>query len=88
MPNKPDKFGIKIWMLVDLQTKYVYNILPYLGSFEKELRGDLSLAEHVVEGLMEGLFNKGYNITTDNFFTSVRIAQIIRDRGSTIVGTI
>ena len=23
MPNKPDKFGIKFWMAVDVQTKYL-----------------------------------------------------------------
>ncbi|XP_035226305.1 piggyBac transposable element-derived protein 4-like [Stegodyphus dumicola] len=31
MPNKPDKFGIKFWMLVDVDSKYMCNAFPYLG---------------------------------------------------------
>jgi len=31
MPNKPDKFGIKFWNLVDLKSKYLLNSYPYLG---------------------------------------------------------
>jgi len=34
MPNKPDKFGIKFWILADLETKYCLNIIPYLGKNE------------------------------------------------------
>lgn len=68
MPNKPDKYGIKFWMLVDNKTKYVYNMLPYLGAFEKQSRQGQSLAEDVVFRLAFELFDKGYNITMDNFF--------------------
>ena len=38
MPNKPDKFGMKFWMLTEVDSKYVYNNLPYLGALEKESR--------------------------------------------------
>jgi hypothetical protein len=31
MPNKPDKFGIKFWLLVDVESKYIVNGFPYLG---------------------------------------------------------
>ena len=31
MANKPDKFGIKFWLLADAQTKYLRNGKPYLG---------------------------------------------------------
>ena len=31
MANKPDKFGIKFWMLVDNATKYVSNAFQCLG---------------------------------------------------------
>ena len=34
MSNKPDKFGIKFWMLTEVDSKYVYNILPCLGALE------------------------------------------------------
>jgi len=37
MANKPDKFGIKFWMLVDNDTKYLYNAFPYLGKDQSAL---------------------------------------------------
>ena len=39
MPNKPDKYGIKFWVLVDVKAKYVANITLYLGAQKK--RGSL-----------------------------------------------
>ena len=39
MPNKAKKFGMKFWMLTEVDSKYVYNILPYLGALERESRG-------------------------------------------------
>ena len=30
MPNKPEKFGIKFWMLVEVESQFVLNIRPYL----------------------------------------------------------
>ena len=30
MPNKPDKFGIKFWILAELNSKYCLNLKPYL----------------------------------------------------------
>ena len=32
MPNKSDKYGIKFLVLVDVKSKYVSNIFPYLGA--------------------------------------------------------
>ena len=36
MPNKPDKFGIKFWVLAEVSSKYVCNLLPYLEDLENE----------------------------------------------------
>ena len=32
--NKPRKFGIKLWLTVDVQTKYILNGFPYMGKDE------------------------------------------------------
>jgi hypothetical protein len=34
MPAKPKKFGLKVWMLVDPLTNYVYNMKLYTGKPE------------------------------------------------------
>ena len=34
MPNIPDKFGIKFWLAVDVESKYILNAILYLGKNE------------------------------------------------------
>ena len=85
MPQKPDKFGIKFWVLADVETKYCYNIIPYLGRDESRVE---NLGTHVVMRLMEPLYNKGYSITTDNFFTSKHLAELLLQKRTTVTGTI
>ena len=31
MANKPDKFGLKFWLGVDVESKYLFNCFPYVG---------------------------------------------------------
>ena len=68
MPNKPDKYGFKFWLLVEVESKYVVKILPYLGKLEKEGRQGRLFAVDVLLQLTEDKKNHGYNITCDNFF--------------------
>ena len=69
MTNKPDKFGIKFWMVVDVETKYLFNSFLYIGKAESR-SGDVSLPIDVVMKLIMPLFKKGHNVTNDNYFTS------------------
>ncbi|XP_065658110.1 piggyBac transposable element-derived protein 4-like [Hydra vulgaris] len=85
MPNKPDKFGIKFWILADLKTKYCLSIKPYLGKDESRVE---NLGTHVVMSLMEPYLGHGYNVTTDNFFTSVDLATKLLQKKTSIVGTV
>lgn len=87
MPNKPDKFGIKFWVLADAETKYVCNIQPYLGKDDSRPK-DESLGEHVILELMKPFQNKGRNITTDNFFTTQKLALRLKEKRTSIVGTV
>jgi hypothetical protein len=87
MPNKPDKFGIKFWILADVDSKYMCNAAPYLG--KDELRPDnIPLGEHVVMKLAQPYLKKGRNITTDNFFTSMNLAEKLKLADTSLVGTL
>ena len=89
MPNKPDKFGMKFWMLAEVDSKYVYNILPYVGALESEQRDGRPLEEEVVMRLIQNIHNQGgYNVTTDNFFTSVNLATLLLEKKISMVGTV
>ncbi|KAL3976951.1 hypothetical protein ACER0C_009768 [Sarotherodon galilaeus] len=45
--SKPDKFGIKFWVACDLKSKYICNVLPYLGKDPNRPSGE-RLSENVV----------------------------------------
>ena len=73
MLNKPDKFGIKFKMAVDVDTKYLYNSFPYQGK-DESWDTSVSLPSYVVTKLMQRIFKRGYNVTCENFFTSLDVA--------------
>ncbi|KAK2583959.1 hypothetical protein KPH14_006423 [Odynerus spinipes] len=86
MPNKPHKFGIKFWLAVDVQSKYILNGFPYMG--KDETRCSNSLGQFVTLKLAEPYLQRGRNITTDNFFTSIPLAKKLLALKTTLVGTI
>lgn len=72
--SKPDKFGLKFWLLVDAESKYMFNGFPYLGK-KVESEDSNSTPTNVVLKLLSPLYNKGYNVTSDNYFTSLELSQ-------------
>ena len=62
MANKPDKFGIKFWMTVDVETKYLFNGFPYTEKNESK-SGNMSVSTDVVMKFMMPFFKKGHNVT-------------------------
>ncbi|CAJ1066444.1 uncharacterized protein LOC125251123 [Xyrichtys novacula] len=85
--TKPDKFGIKFWVACDLKSKYICNVLPYLGKDPSRPSGE-RLSENVVLRLMEPFLDKRRNGTTDNFFTLLSLVQPLLRRKTTILGTV
>ena len=87
MANKPDKFGIKFWLLADAQSKYLCTGKLYLGrdlsrSRCSDLPGDVCLT------LLQSYYKKGYNVTTDNYFTSLKLVEEFKQKKTTILGSI
>ena len=74
--------------MADVETKYVANILPYLGAQKREEREGTQLAESVLIRLTQNVKGKGYNVTCENFFTSLAAAEKLRRNKTSIVGTI
>jgi hypothetical protein len=86
MPQKPDKYGIKVWALVDSQTRYFYNGEIYLGKVGHQ--PEKGQAMRVVLQLTQPIMNSGRNITTDQFFTSIPLAQELSKNRLTLTGTL
>lgn len=87
IPSKPDKYGQKFWLAVDVRTKYLLNAFPYLGKNEERPLNQ-RLSEYVVMRLMKPFLSKGLNVTVDNFFTSIHLAKELQQKGTSLVGTV
>ena len=85
--SKPDKFGLKFFLSVDLQTKYICNGFPYLGK-DHTRPSNQPLPNFVVQKLIDGFERNGHNITCDNYFTSLKLTQDLANKGCSLVGTI
>ena len=87
--NKPAKYGIKIYSLVDSRMFYTHNMEIYPG---KQPAGPFYLpndAASVVKRLISTIDKSGRNITVDNYFTSIPLANdLLVNHKLTMVGTL
>ena len=86
MPSKPDRHGIKIWSLADSETSYLVDAQIYQGKLSD--KKETGQAERVVKDLIACIENTGRSITMDNFFTSVKLAKDLLEKGLSVLGTI
>ena len=85
--NKPDKFGLKFWLAVDVENKYLFNGFLYVGKDDTR-SSDMPVPTDVVLKLMALLFQWGYNVTCDNYFTSLGLALKLVEKKYSLVGTL
>jgi hypothetical protein len=94
MPQKPQKWSIKVWCLACSVTKFVWNFTIYCGkeeatsTVEPIARGELKLALKVVMGLSRDIEGKVHVITMDNFFTSVGLLKELVEKAIYAMGTL
>jgi hypothetical protein len=74
MPNKPIRFGMKVWALCDSVTGYMYNFQIYTG--KENGRPEKNLSARVVTDLVEPLYYTNAQLFMDNFYTGY---QLIKD---------
>ena len=58
MANKSDKFGIKFWLAVDVEFKYIPYAIPYFGKDESRVATQ-RLSKSVVIQIEEPCLGKG-----------------------------
>lgn len=86
VPNKPGKYGIKIWVCADSENSYCCNLQVYTGKVGNQ--PEVGQGARVVLELTQNLSDSGRHITADNFFTSVVLARSLLGRNLTYTGTI
>lgn len=92
LPAKSSKYGLKIFCLVEPATHYCISMIPYLGK-----GGDvpLPLGQNVVLQLVKKMredevvkSKHRHLIVTDNFFTSLALADNLKKHNCFLLGTI
>lgn len=84
MPLKPIKRGFKLWCLCDSKSGYLYKFDVYCGKSGPYNSGS---TETMVSSLLHGLEHHNISVYTDNFYTSVSLAQSLLRNGIYLTGT-
>ena len=87
IPSKPEKYGIKIWWCCDAETSYPLKGKIYLGKQPDQPR-EVGQGARVVKELVAPWYRSGRNVTADNFFSSIPLAEDLLENGLTYVSTI
>nr|XP_045589346.1 piggyBac transposable element-derived protein 4-like [Procambarus clarkii] len=79
-PNKPDKYGVKLYMLAESTSGYICDFDMYSGIGKTIIE--------TVTGLIRPIVNKGHHLYMDNYYNSVILTEKLRELGVYTCGTI
>jgi len=87
--GKPHPWGIKAYVLAESASGYLYSLAVYYGRETQLLpRPDLNHTTRAVLTVVQPLFNQGYDLYTDRFYTSPILAEELEKVGTTLTGTV
>ena len=86
MPKKPSKYGLKYNCIVDVATSYLLDCNPYLGMINGVRESDSG--RKIVLKLCNEYFGSNRNVTMDNFFTSIPLADDLFFKDLSLIGTL
>lgn len=87
IPSKPAKYGLKCFAMCDTDTFYTSNLEVYCG---KQPSGPYEVSnspEDIVKRLVKPIEYTNRNLTTDNWYTSLKLATYLLDKKITLLGT-
>ena len=84
--NKPVRFGVKVFALCDSQNSYCYNFEVYTGK-DHGAQPEVGLTRDVVVRLLSGFEHQGYEVYTDQFYTSPALLKDLSALGIDLTGT-
>lgn len=93
-PQKPTKWGLRVYVLADSETGYICAFEPYYGRQTTEVlpRPDLLFTSRIVIHLCDVLLNEvtgsGYHLFTDRYYTSPELARELLQKKIHLTGTV
>ena len=88
IPNKPAKYGLKIFDIVDSRTFYSLKLEIYCGTQPPGPYEAPNSSVAIVDRLITTYKGSSRNLTTDNWYTSLPLAQSLLASNITLVGTL
>lgn len=83
------KYGKKLVLANDSQSKYVASAIPYLGKEGTEPPDDIMLGHHFTKELTKPYHESIRNVTAGDWYASVPlVTDLLRNCGMTLVGTV
>lgn len=88
--TKQHRFWIKIFVICDVETDFILNILIYTGSTTEYKKTDpsLGISRAVVNTLMKPYLQKGHKLFIDNLYTSPSLAKFLHKKNTNVTGTV
>ena len=85
IPNKPAKYGIKVYVLADNESSYCIKSKVYLGKGTHNSNSHLPIPTQAVLELTDCLNKTNRSITTDNYYISISLEKELKECGLTVV---
>lgn len=88
--TKRHRFGIKFFILCDVETDYILDFIIYTGKTTRLVSCDANLGQSgaVVKTLMKKYLNKGHTLYTDNWYTSPILSMYLHKKKTNSCGTV
>jgi hypothetical protein len=89
IPSKRNRFGVKLFEIVDCQTRVVLDFIIYTGSTTNiEVIPGIGISGSIVMELMKPYLHKGHNLFVDNWYTSPNLFDLLHRFQTGACGTV
>lgn len=90
IPNKRNRFGIKLFMLCDVKTRYIIDFIIYCGARTEIIvdPDNLGVTGGVVTTLLQDLMQANRRVYMDNWYSSPKLYKYLYDRKTYACGTV
>jgi hypothetical protein len=93
-PQKPTKWGLRMYVIADSTNGYVCGLIPCNGSITKkslmhpELKFTSIIILEIISKVQNVTHEKGYHLFTDRFYTNLDLARELLKRKVLLIGTV
>ena len=93
-PQKPTKWGLRVYVLCDSENGYISTFEPYFGQPTTanlpypQMPFTVRIVLHLVDQLLKKADGSGYHVYTDRFYTSILLANQLLQKQIHLTGTV